>query len=131
MTFLVGFEKSDGPKTLDKGNYIGIVTGIDKKLDKDKKWITFKVNIDGEIYQSRRYYISSNNFYLKQAFEQLGIKVPDGQVDLDTLELAGTKAEFTVKEREYNGKTYKDLEPVKAIGKISDSELLSLQGTSF
>ncbi len=124
-----------GSKSLDPGNYVGIVTGTEKYTSKesDKVSFAFKVNIDGKTYFTRRYFLGGkdNNFFLKQAYSRLGIELPKTKVDLDTIETFGIKAEFAVAEREYNGKKYSDMEPIKPIGKADDKELLKLEGAPF
>jgi hypothetical protein len=115
---------------LEPGSYVGIVKGINYQTDEKKGTMlaSFSVVIDGKERRSKLYQLDGKGlFFLYQALLNMGIDVPKGSIDLDELPIQGAKAEFEVKEREYNGKKYRDLEPVKSLGKATDEELINIK----
>jgi|SRR5579864_1107600 len=111
--------KASAPK-LAPGNYIGTVTGITKKLNEKTGTIqiAFKINVDGNSYFTRQFNVNGkdSNFYLLEALNKLEVKVGDKE-SLNTLDVNGIKAEFSVTEREFNEKKYLDVDIVKGLGK--------------
>jgi hypothetical protein len=124
----VDFGSIDGG--LGLGSYVGIVKGINYQTDEKKGTMlaSFSVIIDGTERRTKLYNLEGKGlFYLYQALLAMGVDVPKGKVELDSLPIEGLKAEFSNSEREStNGKTYRQLEPVKPLGKASDAERLQL-----
>jgi hypothetical protein len=115
---------------LEPGQYVGIVKGINYQTDEKKgvMLVSFSTVIDGTERRTKLYQMEGKGlFFLYQALQNMGVDVPKGPIDLDTLPIQGLKAEFELSEREYNGKKYRDLQPVKPLGKATDEELVSLQ----
>src|SRR5258708_30340682 len=114
---------------LGVGQYVGIVKGISYTIDENKgtALVSFKVDVNGKERRTKLYQTEGKGvFFLYEALTNLGIDVPKSKVELDDFNLTGIKAEFTVNEREWNGKKYFDLEPTRALGKATDAEMVSL-----
>jgi hypothetical protein len=107
---------------LANGQYVGVVTGRNYTVDErnDQMLVSFEVNIDGKKHRTKLYQLEGKGvFYLYQALTNMGVDVPKGQVELDSIEVEGLKAEFEQSEKEVNGKKYKNLEPTKPLGKAT------------
>jgi hypothetical protein len=130
MSMRLDFSKvKDG--SLEDGEYAGIVTSIGRTVKDDKVSVYFNVWINGQAYKSKYYSLNDKALvFLKRALTNLGVDTTKA-VDLDTNPGQGVKAIFRVASREFNGKTYKDLTPVKYLGEATDAERLEAENTPF
>ncbi len=129
MTFIVNFDDVD--TGLEVGSYIGIVKGVNKQVNEknNQVLVSFTVQINGKDYCTKLYNTDGKaKFFLRQALENMGVEVNKGGFSFDDYPFKGLKAEFEMSSREFNGTTYKNLEPKAPLGQASPEELLSLDG---
>jgi hypothetical protein len=132
MSFTVNFDDVDSG--LELGSYVGIVKGVNKQIDEKKNTvlISFSVQINGKEYRTKLYNTDGKGkFFLRTALENLGVEIGKGSFSFDDYPFKGIKAEFEMTAREYNGTTYKNLEPRAPMGRASEEELLDLEGATF
>lgn len=125
---------SDDFNVLSDGEYVGTVLSLGKHIKDDKTSIYFNVNISGTVYKTRYMSMSPKaKGFVLEAFRKIGDPIPKGwEGELEDRNVKGLKALFSQGDgKEYNGRTYKELWPVKPLGRVSDEELLSLEKVPF
>ena len=125
---------TDDFAVLPDGEYVGTVLSLGKRAKDDKVSVYFNVSINGETYKTRYMSMSDKaKGFITEAFRKIGDPIPKGwSGELEERSIRGLKVLFAQRDaKEYNGKTYKELVPVKPLGRATDEELLALEGAPF